>query len=625
MKFLNLRALDYGYFIPRALRLFALEKGSVILFFVLASLAALSEGMSMALIVPLLESQVENSRFAAVPIIGTYLTPLDTVGKPEALILISSILGVVIVLRGVVQFGAQSLNVSIPLRLQCVLTQQAYNALVQARIGFIDSKDFGDLYTNVREHAQRVSAALNGVISIFFSLALMAAYIVVMLALSVEMTLVSLLFVGVVGIAIKLFLIRPLKDIGRDLSSAQTMLHGQFLDTLSGMRLIHLRAAENIMMAKYKEALDRYYHSDRRRLVISVLQSPLIMTISGVFICVLIAVNAVFSEPGDVSWISSLLVFVMCLYRMLSPTVMLNNARATIAGNAHSMEALDDFLNEATASIQKSGLLTFNGLGGDGIRVENVSFHYDGAERAALHNVSFHIQPRKMVALVGPSGAGKSSIIGILTRFYDPQEGRVVIGGLDAQEYDVRSLRRCISVVSQKTVLFNDTIMNNLTFGLGKMSQKRVEEAAHFAAAYDFINALPDGYETVVGEHGARLSGGQQQRLAIARAFLSRPELLILDEATNQLDSITEQVIQKAVEEFRRDTTVVVVAHRLSTIQKADTIVVLDHGQIVEQGNHKTLMRHPGLYRTMVEQQQFDTFSESENQSSLQEQTVDER
>lgn len=611
MKLLKILGVGNSGFLLRAFELFALEKRALTAFIILSILAAVTEGASMSLIIPILQSQAENSNFSQIPVLGRFLEPLDAMSQMDALMVLSLILAGVIIIRGIVQFGAQSLGAIIPLRLNRSLAQQVYNALSHSTIGFVESKDHGELYTTIRDHTQRVSSALNAMISTFYGFALIGAYFVLMMVLSVKMTLLSLAFIAILGIAVKKLLITPLKGIGRDMSTAQVGLHGQFLDTLNGMRLIHLRAAEQLMRNKYTNNLTEYYHADRKRLLIAVGQSPLVMTAAGLFICALIFGGATLADQNDASWLGLLLVFVLCLYRMLTPAVMIANARATIAGNSHSIEALDEFLNEAAAAIQPSGDIPFEAVG-TGVRIEGVHFSYNETQPAVLNGIDIEIEHGSLVALVGASGAGKSSIAGLLTRFYDPQKGRILINGVDLNDLDLKSWRQKISVVTQNTILFNDTIRNNLSFGLGEVSHDEILAAAKRASADEFIDALPDGYDTKVGERGARLSGGQQQRLALARAFVSNPEFLILDEATNQLDSVTENAIQMAIESFREKTTILVIAHRLATIKKADMIYVMDHGEVIECGNHEALFRKKGIYKKMIEQQGFDLVDDKE-------------
>jgi ATP-binding cassette subfamily B protein len=237
------------------------------------------------------------------------------------------------------------------------------------------------------------------------------------------------------------------------------------------------------------------------------------------------------------------------------------------------------------------------------VRFEQVSFHYQ-QERAILHAVDFHIDPGEKVAVVGHSGAGKSTLARLLFRFYDPQQGRILIDGQDLRSVQQDSLRAAIGVVPQDTVLFNDSLRYNLAYGRPEASEEELREAARLAHIADFIARLPEGWDTVVGERGLKLSGGEKQRVAIARAILKRPRILIFDEATSSLDSRTEQAIQQTLAEVAEDHTTLVVAHRLSTVVDADRILVMDQGRVIEQGAHRALLAQGGTYAAMWELQQ---------------------
>jgi subfamily B ATP-binding cassette protein MsbA len=242
--------------------------------------------------------------------------------------------------------------------------------------------------------------------------------------------------------------------------------------------------------------------------------------------------------------------------------------------------------------------------------LDRVSFSYQPGEKPTLRDISATIERGKMVAVVGPSGAGKSTLINMVARLYDPQQGRILIDGVDLREFDVRSWRRRIAVVTQDTYIFNDTVANNISFGHDNVPRERIEAAARLAAASEFVEKLPQGYDTLVGDRGVRLSGGQQQRVAIARAILSNPDLLIFDEATSHLDTISERAIQDAMENMSKGRTLLVVAHRLSTIRKADKVIVMDEGRVVEEGQHRDLLARRGIYWEMVEHQRLDLLSE---------------
>jgi subfamily B ATP-binding cassette protein MsbA len=238
-----------------------------------------------------------------------------------------------------------------------------------------------------------------------------------------------------------------------------------------------------------------------------------------------------------------------------------------------------------------------------GFVFDSVSFRYANAERDALSDVQFALPQGKVVALVGASGAGKSTVADLLPRFYDPTSGRILLDGTDIRELETRSLRNLMGIVSQEAVLFNDSVANNISFGKESCTDADIVAAAKAANAHDFIMALPQGYETNIGDRGTKLSGGQRQRLTIARALLKNPPVLILDEATSALDSESEKLVQEALDRLLQNRTALVIAHRLSTIQHADEILVMADGRIIERGTHETLMKEGDAYRRLVELQ----------------------
>lgn len=592
----------YSYFIPKTLGMCREDPWAFLAFLLVATLTALSEGVSLTLLIPILQAQGGHQDMTQVPFIGRFLTPFEGLPPGQFLVVMVTLLAVVLVARGLLQYWNGVLSVTLPLRLRCKLMSGAYAALVEAQLPFVEGKDIGVLHTYVDDHGQRVSSAIKAFVDGLFSLGVIAVYAALMLSLSWPMTLVAFGFVSLLAVVVKVLLISPLEGIGRGLSDAQGRLRNQFFETIHGLRLIALTGAGPRMRQRFDTAVHDYYRHDRHRLVVAISQSPILMTGAGLFICALLFVSARVATPDDTSWMSPLLVFVMALYRMLTPAIMVNNAHATIASNIHSFQVLDAFLEEAKRQRQPSGGIAFDGLT-DGIVLDGVSLAYPDRNTLALDNITLRLPRHRMVALVGPSGAGKTSIIGLLTRFYDPTRGRVMVDGRDLPSYDLRDWRRRISVVTQQAILFNDTVTANLCFGLNDVPMDKVRRAARLAAAEEFIETLPQGYDTVLGDKGARLSGGQQQRLAIARAILQDPDLLILDEATSQLDSLTEKVVQDTLDGFRGVKTILVVAHRLSTIQRADWIVVMDKGRVVEEGRHENLFAASGTYRHMLDNQ----------------------
>ena len=289
------------------------------------------------------------------------------------------------------------------------------------------------------------------------------------------------------------------------------------------------------------------------------------------------------------------LTFLVLLYRLQPRVKQLDFDRVALDALSASIEEVRRLLDESDKPYLRSGRRVPASIE-KGITFENVSFHYDAGKGAALQQVTCSIKVGETTAFVGPSGAGKSSLISLICRFYDPSSGRLLIDGIALPEFNLAWWRNQIAVVSQEVYLFNATVAENIAYGKLGATHQELVEAARKAHALEFIEALPEGFETIVGDHGLRFSGGQRQRLALARAFIRDPQILILDEATNSLDLISEGVVQDALEEFGRNRTVLIVAHRISTIMHADKVIVLDLGKVVESGTVTQLLAADGLF-----------------------------
>ncbi|NEO96144.1 MAG: ATP-binding cassette domain-containing protein, partial [Moorea sp. SIO3G5] len=324
------------------------------------------------------------------------------------------------------------------------------------------------------------------------------------------------------------------------------------------------------------------------------LPEPILETLPMVALGIL-AVSAVLFEGGTATILPLLLTFLLALQRLSARLKGTSTTITFLVDNSARMVRLETILDQRDKVFEHSGTEQFTRLRED-IEFKSVSLSYSNDDNLALNNLTFTLPRHQVTALVGESGAGKSSIIDLFIGLYQPTAGHILVNGRPLADYCLEDWRRQIGVVSQDTFIFNDSILENLRYGRPSASLDEVVEAAKAAQAHRFILALPDGYETVVGERGYKLSGGQRQRLALARALIKQPEILILDEATSALDSESEKLIQQALEQFQKERTVIVIAHRLSTIAEADQILVLERGEVVEHGTHKSLLHQGERY-----------------------------
>lgn len=371
-------------------------------------------------------------------------------------------------------------------------------------------------------------------------------------------------------------------------------------ETISGQKIVQTFGMESHEESRFNRLVDRLVGVNLKVARISALSSPLMEFIGYVaFVPFLLYANFQINRGFTVG---AFVVFVAALFRLYEPVRKLSRMHLHFQQASASAQRVFEILDEAP-DIDDHGdafpLPPFS----DSIDFERVAFSYPENQQSVLNGIDLRIRKGEIVALVGASGAGKTSLVSLIPRFYDVQRGAVRIDGIDIREATLRSLRSQISMVTQETFLFNDSIRNNIAYGRQDCSMTEIEEAAKSAFIHEFVISLPHGYEETIGERGHRLSGGQRQRIAIARAVLKRAPILILDEATSSLDAESERLVQMALENLMRNCTTVVIAHRLSTIRLADRIIVMKEGRIVEEGNHETLMRKSGVYRKLYELQ----------------------
>ena len=375
-------------------------------------------------------------------------------------------------------------------------------------------------------------------------------------------------------------------------------------ESISGMRLVKSFAGEAYEEARFREESGRYARGMVRVTRLSVLAQPVTETL-GMFIAVAILwVGARMVDNGSMDG-ATLIAFLLLVMRTLQPLKQISQVPATAQQSLSAAERIFEVLDTPTEASLDRGTIApakFERA----LEFERVSFAYE--TDPVLSDVSLVAAKGEVIALVGASGAGKSTLVDLIARFYEPTSGRILLDGVDTRDIALPALRSLIGIVSQDTVLFNDTVRSNLAYGAtGKYSHEQIEAAARAANAHRFIAELPNGYDTVLGERGTRLSGGQRQRLSIARALLVDPPILILDEATSALDTESERLVQEAIDRLLKGRTVFVIAHRLSTIAHADQILVLDRGRVVEHGTHSALLARRGHYHRLHALQFADT------------------
>ena len=480
------------------------------------------------------------------------------------------------------------------------LRNNLYKKIVNQPIAFFSDQRKGDIMSRMIGDVNEVQNSMLSALESFIREPLTIIFsILVMLGISVKLTLFTFIFIPIAAAVIS--------KIGKSLkknSIAVQQEQGRFLslieETIGGLRVIKAFNAESIFSKRFADSSQTFNRLSNKVMNRQNLGSPMSEFLGILMIAVLLWFGGSLVLVDKTLEGTQFIAFMGLAYNILTPAKAISKASYDMRrGNAAAERILEilDYENPIKERENPVVIKDFT----TAITLNNVTFAY--AEQPVLTNFSLEVPKGKTVALVGQSGSGKSTIANLITRFYDVNEGAILIDGVDVKDMQTASLRKLIGVVSQDSILFNDTIKNNLLIGKPDATDEELITAAKIANAYEFINDLPEGFDTNIGDAGSKLSGGQKQRLSIARAVLKNPPIMVLDEATSALDTESERLVQSALENMMKHRTSIVIAHRLSTIQNADLIVVMQKGRIVEQGTHTELIQKNGMYKRLVEMQ----------------------
>ena len=526
---------------------------------------------------------------------------LEAYGRLGALQYACAAIMISVVLANIFRYLSQRVLKTVEADMIASLRQAVFARAIRLDLSYFSEQRKGNLMsrltTDVQEVENSIGRAFTATFKEIFTLIM---FFVFLASMSVKLTLFSLIILPLSGGVIATItrrLRRAAGEVQQHLSGLISLLD----ETFGAMRVVKAFRAETVMDARFQEGNDRYRNSLLKMVFRQELTSPVseslgVLVVTGIL---LYGGSLVIAGDGELS-ASTFIAFIATFSQVMRPAKAIADAFSGIQRGVASADRIIEILDtESEIKVEEpvQRLSAFQ----DKIRFEEVGFSYVKG-RSVLKSVSFDIPKGKTIALVGASGGGKSTLADLLPRFYDPSAGRITVDGIPLKQIPLEDLRALMGIVTQESVLFNDTIFNNIAFGT-EASMEAVMDAAKIANAHEFIESSADGYQTVIGDRGSKLSGGQRQRLSIARAVLKNPPILILDEATSALDNESEKMVQAALGNLMKNRTVLVIAHRLSTIQHADQILVVDKGEIVERGTHAELLANPrGFYSKLSQQ-----------------------
>jgi subfamily B ATP-binding cassette protein MsbA len=532
-----------------------------------------------------------------------FYTAINDYGSFRALYLICIIVVASTILSNLFKYLSLLILTLLRINVTKNLRNAFFNTLLNHDLKFFSSSRRGDVISRGTSDILEIEASVVATFTIFIKDPLLIfGYFFILFRMSTELTLYTLILLPVAGVVISQ-IVKRLKKRTRVLQDTLGSIGSILDESIGGMRVIKAFAAENYMSQKFKENV-RLYSRKGFSVAKSFHLAPSVSEIFGattLAAIMLIGGRMIFNNESILS-AEEFILFITLFSQILAPAKSISNGLSNINKGIASGDRVFELMDKEQSITDREKGVDVSGLD-KGIEFKNVFFGYE--ERDVLHDITFSIPKGNIVALVGPSGGGKSTIADLIPRFYEPRKGQILFDGHDLQSFNISSLRRLMGIVTQESILFHDTVFNNIAFGKENAKLEEVVEAAKIANAHEFIEELDLGYQTIIGERGTKLSGGQRQRLSIARAVMKNPPILILDEATSALDSESEKLVQEAIYNLMQNRTTLVIAHRLSTIQNADEILVIEDGKIVQKGSHQKLTEEGGLYKKLIDMQSF--------------------
>lgn len=586
-------------------------KRSIALYFLFSALSVLFSLVSIGMLAPVL-----NVLFKDEPIRPLKANPtwLDNVShsfnemllangdKVKTLAIICSVVVLFVVLKNLFLYLAT--YVLLPVRNSIIrnLRNEIFKKLLSLPIGYFTEERKGNLMSRMTNDVNEIQTSVISMMEVFVREPLnILLTLGVMIYISPQLSLFLLLFLPVSGLIIGR-IGSMLRKTSRTIAGHMADITSVLDETLSGMRVVKAFNAERSQYLRFLKLNNENYRLRNSSAARAELASPLSETLGITVVAIILWFGGRLVLKHDTSLTAENFILYVALFtQIINPVKNLTSALNQVNKGSASLERMEEILGveNAIQEIQNAKpVKEFR----DSIELRNVSFAY--GEKQILKDLNLTIEKGKTIALVGSSGAGKSTLADLIPRFHDVSSGEILLDGTNIKQLKLDDLRRLMGVVSQEPILFNDTLYNNITLGTGGATEERVKEAARIAHADAFIANKPEGYNTAAGDRGTRLSGGERQRITIARAVLKNPPILILDEATSSLDTESERIVQQAINNLMQDRTCIVIAHRLSTVQHADEIIVLDKGRIAERGKHEKLLAMGGIYSNLVAMQQ---------------------